>query len=49
MQAIELDARRTRGLVSHAADSHRVNGYSTRFMVRVWRRSPLRALHEPIG
>ena len=46
MQAIELDARRTKGSVSHAAGSHRVNRYSTRFMVRVWRRSPLQASIE---
>ena len=46
MQAIEQDTRRTKGLVSHAAGSHRVNRYSTRFMVRVWRRSPLRASIE---
>ena len=35
MQAIELDARRTKGSVSHAAGAHRVNRYSTRFMVRL--------------
>ena len=46
MQAIELDAQRTKGSVSHAAGSHRVNRYSTRFMVRVWRRSPLQASIE---
>ena len=46
MQAIELDARRTKGSVSHAVGNHRVSRYSTRFMVRVWRRSPLRASIE---
>ena len=46
MQAIELDARRTKGSVSHAAGSHRVSRYSTRFMVRVWRRSQLQASIE---
>ena len=46
MQAIELNAQCTKGLVSHAAGSHRVSRYSTRFMVRVWRRSPLRASIE---
>ena len=46
MQAIELNARRTKGSVSHAAGSHRVNRYSTRFKVRVWRRSPLQASIE---
>ena len=43
MQAIELVARRTIGSISHAAGSHRVHRHSTRFKVRVWRRSPLRA------
>jgi len=46
MQAIELDARRTKGSVSHAAGGNHVSRYSTRFMVRVWRRSPLRAFIE---
>ena len=43
MQAIELDARRTKGSVSHAAGGRHVNRDSTRFKVRVWRRSPIQA------
>lgn len=46
MQAIELDARRTKGSVSHAAGSHRVSRLGTRFMVRMWWRSQLRASIE---
>ena len=46
MQAIERNTRRTKGLVSHAAGSLRVSRYSTRFMVRVWRRSPLQTSIE---
>ena len=46
MQAIELNARRTNGSGSHAAGSHHVNRNSTRFKVRVWRRSPLQASIE---
>lgn len=34
-QAIELDARRTKGLVSHAAGGHHVSHYSARFKARV--------------
>jgi hypothetical protein len=36
VQAIKLDARRTKAGVSHAAGGHHVNHYSTRFKVRVW-------------
>jgi hypothetical protein len=46
MQAIELDAQRTKGLVSHAAGTYRVNRYSTRFMVRLWVRSEHQASIE---
>ena len=46
MQAIELNARRTIGLVSHAAGDHRAPDNGTRFMVRVWRRSQLQASIE---
>ena len=46
MQAIELNAQCAEGSVSHAAGSHRVSRYSTRFMLRVWRHSPLQASIE---
>lgn len=45
-QTIELDARRTKEWVSHAAGGRHVNHCSTRFKVRVWFRSELEASNE---
>jgi hypothetical protein len=46
MQAIERQAQRTIGLVSHAVGEHCVPLYITRFMVRVWFRAKLQASIE---
>jgi len=46
MRAVERDAQRTIGLVSHAAGVRHASPYSTRFTVRVWLRPKLQASIE---
>ena len=46
MRAVERDAQRTIGLVSHAAGVRHASPYGTRFTVRVWLRSKLQASIE---
>jgi hypothetical protein len=46
MRAVERDAQRTIGLVSHAAGVRHASLYGTRFTVRVWLRSKLQASIE---